>query len=692
MKGTHAIWIGLILLALVGSMSSCGIQARIKRADKKYAIGEYYEAAELYRKILPKLKKKDYRLKGELAFKQGECYLIINNTRATQAYTNAIRNRYFEVDSIVYLRQAEALHYQGKYKDATRGYEIYLEAHPDSYVAQAGLYACREMENWKKQTSRYVVRPAAAFNTKRYAQFAPQFVGETEDAIIFTSNRIVQKKKDKKNSPVTGQPINQLYSARKDAQGKWMEIEPVEGLTEEAQGEEESSEEGSSVKKETNTAELGVCCFSADGRTMFFTYSKPINGQDRGARIYTSSRASGTWGEPQEVILFRDSSITVGHPTLNHAGDTLIFASDAPGGFGGKDLWFSVQEGNEWSVPQNLGPTINTSGDEMYPTLRANGVLYFSSNGHPGYGGLDLYKAVPNREQATDSLGLPMWNLFNLGMPFNSNGDDFGITFAPNKEEGFFSSNRGDKKGLDKIYSFTLPEMVVVIEGTITGTDGEALSDARLRLIGDDGTNAKMQVRRDGTYRFKLRPGVRYTMLASARAYLNEQHTFSTQDVKDSHTYTRNFTLTGLSKPVQMDNVFYEFGKWQLTPESETALNGLVKLLNDNPNITIELSAHTDMVGNEQANKTLSLKRAQSVVDYLIAHGIAADRLTPVGYGKEQPVVVDAALHKQYPFLPEGQVLNEEFILTLPREQQDVCNQINRRTEFKVLKTTYGLY
>lgn len=693
-----------LLLALVSSFSSCGVQTRIKRADKKYAIGEYYEAAEIYKKAFPKLKKKDYRLKGEVAFKQGECYRILNNTRASNAYLNAIRCRYFEVDSIVYLRQAQSLHYQGKYKDAIKGYELYLQSHPDDYVAQAGRYACQQMENWKKETTRYVVKPASQFNTKRYSQFSPCFIGDNEDALMFTSNRVVQKKKDKKNSPVTGVPINQLYTTRKDAQGKWTDIDLAEGLYEggESSQSESSSEAGNesgeggdanaAAAASSATAELGVCCFSSDGRTMYFTYSKPINGQDRGARIYTSSRASGTWGEPQEVILFKDSTITVGHPTLNHSGDTLIFASDAPNGYGGKDLWYSVLEGNEWSTPMNMGPQINSSGDEMFPCLRNDGTLYFSSNGHPGYGGLDIFKAVPDSMVMRDSIMEQGWQLFNMGMPFNSNGDDFGITFAGNKEEGFFSSNRGQKKGQDMIYSFVLPEMVVLLEGVVTNMDGEPLSDVQLRVVGNDGTNAKLQVRRDGSYRIKLNKDVQYVMLATGRGYLNQKEQLSTLGLKDSYTYTQNFTLTGLSKPVKMDNVFYEFGKWALTPASEESLQGLVKLLNDNPNITIELSAHTDMVGNAAANKTLSEKRAQSVVAYLISQGIAADRLTPVGYGKEQPVTADAALHAQYPFIPEGQVLDEEFILTLTREQQEICNQINRRTEFKVVRTTYGLY
>ena len=709
----------VILCATMALLSSCAMSSRIQKADKKYAIGEYYEAAQDYRKIYSKIPSKNKQLKGEIAFKQGECYRHINSPKAVQAYANAIRNKYFLQDSIVYLRQAQVLHYQGKYTDAIKGYDLYLQGQPDSYEAQAGRFACQQINEWKSNPTRYKISPAKEFNLKKYSSFSPCFIGETADALLFTSNRTVQKKKDKKNSPVTGVPICQLYSTRKDADGKWTEIEIAEGLNDGAEGEgnaeagsssvsldgdDSSSDgggsgnmgnaggEGGAGQKAATSAEIGVCCTSADGRTLYFTWSKPINGQDLGAKIFSSARASGTWGAPQEVILFRDSTISVGHPALNHEGDTLYFASDAPGGFGGKDIWFSVLDGNKWSFPENMGPQINTSGDEMFPTVAPDGSLFFASNGHPGYGGLDIYHAIKDTMILRDSVWVQGYQLWNMGFPINSAGDDFGITFEQEGTAGFFSSDRGSRKAIDQIYRFVLPELVFLLEGTVTDPNGEAVTDAIIRLVGDNGTNVKLQTRRDGTYRIKLDPNVNYAMLASARGYLNNKEVLHTQGLKDSKTFIQNFTLTSLSKPVKMENVFYEFGKWTLTPTSAASLDALVKLLKDNPNITIELSAHTDLVGNAEANRILSEKRAQSCVDYLIKAGIQADRLTPVGYGKTKPVIADKALHNQYDFIPVDQELNEEFILSLPKNQQEICNQINRRTEFKVLRTTYGLY
>lgn len=700
-----------LLLLLSICMMSCSIKQRVKRADKKFAIGEYYEAADIYKSVYPRVSKKDRALKAHVAFRQGECYLILNNTRAAAAYQNAIRMHY--TDSIVYLHHAQALHYQGKYKEAEKSYLMYLESHPDDYVAKAGVYACRQVAEWKKKPSRYKVVAAKDFNQKRSSNFAPAFIGENADALMFTSNRQQTKssKKLRRPSPVTGQQTFTLYTTRKNAAGQWEGIETPDGLYGDSETEQETAENDSIGQSRSGSAELGVCSFTSDGRTMYFTFSRPMNGQDQGAKIFTSSRASGQWSEAQEVILFRDSSISVGHPAINPTGDTLYFVSDAPGGYGGKDIYMAELDGSEWGNIQNLGPQINTSADELFPYVHADGSLYFASNGHPGYGGLDIFHAVRDTTQRTNIttetppylekedeqpepciISTISWNIFNMGAPFNSTGDDFGITFAGRSQNGFFSSNRGQKKGFDLIYSFVLPEMVFLVQGAITDNNGERISDAVVRLIGDDGTNTKLTARRDGTYKIKLNKDARYTMLATARGHLNQTTSFNTHNLADSHTYTKDFVLTPISKPVSMDNIFYEYGKWNLTPESETGLQTLVKLLNDNPNITIELSAHTDMRGDSVFNVNLSQKRAQSVVDYLVQHGIEKERLTPVGYGKQRPVVADKELHNKYKFIPIGQVLDEAFILSLKTEQQEICNQINRRTEFKVLRTTYKLY
>ncbi len=681
----------LILLAVL-TLSSCSIQQKIKRADKKFAIGEYYTAGDIYKQCYGRLSaKKDRELKGYVAYRQGECYRLINNPRAANCYQSALRCKYHLQDSTIFLHAGQVLQYQGKYKDAAKSYELYLQSHPDNYVAQAGKYACQKMDEWKKQTSRYKTEEAKEFNQKRTSNFAPMFVGEQDDALMFTSNRQEKasagKKTLKRPSNVTGQPIFHLYQTRKNAAGKWEDIAMTEGLTGEGTESGEQQKDTADTKG-GSSAEMGVCCFTRDGRTMYFTYSKPINGKDLGAKICRSERASGEWGEAQEVKLFRDSTITVGHPALSVTGDTLYFVSDAEGGQGGKDIWMAELDGSQWVNPQPLPASINTSADEMYPYIHADGTLYFASNGHPGYGGLDIYKATID-STVTDSTA---WVVYNLGAPFNTNGDDFGITFEGKTQNGFFSSNRNDKKGLDKIYRFWLPEMEFYVEGSILDELDNPIADAKLRLVGSDGTNSKLSARRDGTYKIKIKREVRYAMLVTARGFLNAKEQWDTKGLKDSKTYTKNFVLNPISRPVKMENIFYEFGKWDITKASEQELDRLVQLLNDNPNITIELSAHTDMKGNEQFNQELSQKRAQSCCDYLIRKGIEKERLTPVGYGKAVPVVCTKALRQQYSWIPMEQVLDEAYILSLPADKQEICNQINRRTEFKVVRTTYKLY
>ena len=274
----------------------------------------------------------------------------------------------------------------------------------------------------------------------------------------------------------------------------------------------------------------------------------------------------------------------------------------------------------------------------------------------------------------------------------NSNGDDFGITFDKAGEQGYFSSNRNQSKNYDRLYYFELPELVYAIEGKVTDEKGEPVSDAIVKLIGDNGDNVKMRAKKDGSYRIKLNNNANYIMLASARGYLNSTHKFSTQALVDSKTFTENFKLPTIGKPIPIGNIFFEFGKSELTAESEKSLQGLVKMLTDNPNIAIEISAHTDMVGSEESNLELSQKRAQAVVTFLIKSGIDKGRLTSKGYGESVPVVVDKAMAKTYKFIKEGELLDEKLVNLLTKEQQDLVNSINRRTEFKVTKTTYNLY
>lgn len=658
MKAHFTIYV--LFLLIVSSLYSCK-SAKLSDAEEKQRIGEYYEAAAIYRKVYTKTSPKKRDLRGYIAYRMAECNRLINNTaKATSAYMNAIRYDY--PDSTVYLRMGQMLQKTGRYPEAIKNYDIYMENDPSNLLAINGIQGCELAPGWKKNPTRYEVRRMDKFNSRR-GEFSPMLAGDKYDQLYFASSR--SKDKDAKVSAITGQNNNNLFLVKQDEKGAW--LAPVE------------------LEDEVNTEyDEGTPSFSPDGNTMYYTYCAQDPEGPRTAEIYISTRSSAKWGKGTRATIVKDSVTALGHPSISPDGKYLYFVSDAVGGFGGKDIFRARVAGNDFGPMENLGEEINTPGDEMFPYVRDSVTLYFASNGHPGMGGLDLFKATQ------DSTG--KWNVENLGAPINSMGDDFGITFAGKEERGFFCSNRNDARGYDHIYSFELPTITIFIEGIVNDVDEYPIEDATVRIAGKDGLNVKVPVKKDGTYRVELERDIRYVMMASARGYLNQNYELHTGPEEKNETYIVDFFLSPISKPVVIDNIFYDFDKATLRPESKKALDEMIKMLNDNPNVTIELGAHTDRKGTDQYNERLAQRRAQSVVDYLIAGGIEAARLEAKGYGESVPKTINKKMAKQFDFLKEGDVLTEEFILALPPEQQEIADQINRRTEFKVLRTNYNLF
>ena len=658
MKAHFTIYI--LFLLIVSSLYSCK-SAKLSDAEEKQRIGEYYEAAAIYRKVYTKTSPKKRDLRGYIAYRMAECNRLINNTaKATSAYMNAIRYDY--PDSTVYLRMGQMLQKTGRYPEAIKNYDIYMENDPSNLLAINGIQGCELAPGWKKNPTRYEVRRMDKFNSRR-GEFSPMLAGDKYDQLYFASSR--SKDKDAKVSAITGQNDNNLFLVKQDEKGAW--LAPVE------------------LEDEVNTEyDEGTPSFSPDGNTMYYTYCAQDPEGPRTAEIYISTRSSAKWGKGTRATIVKDSVTALGHPSISPDGKYLYFVSDAVGGFGGKDIFRARVAGNDFGPMENLGEEINTPGDEMFPYVRDSVTLYFASNGHPGMGGLDLFKATQ------DSTG--KWKVENLGAPINSMADDFGITFAGKEERGFFCSNRNDARGYDHIYSFERPTITIFIEGIVNDVDEYPIEDATVRIVGKDGLNVKVPVKKDGTYRVELERDIRYVMMASARGYLNQNYELHTGPEEKNETYIVDFFLSPISKPVVIDNIFYDFDKATLRPESKKALDEMIKMLNDNPNVTIELGAHTDRKGTDQYNERLAQRRAQSVVDYLIAGGIEAARLEAKGYGESVPKTINKKMAKQFDFLKEGDVLTEEFILALPPEQQEIADQINRRTEFKVLRTNYNLF
>ena len=651
--------LALLVLSLL-LLAGCGAEKNMKKAEKFMAIGEYYDAALQYKQAYSKTPPKERDRRGLIAGKMAVCYRKINSTpKAVAAYRNMVRYNKATVDDRLEL--GRQLLKNGDYKQAAEQFRVVLDSMPDNVLARNGLLSAQQAPAWKKQGSRYTVKRMDVFNSRR-AEYSPMLSGDQFDQLYFTSTR--NDATGDELSGITGTKNGDIFVSQKDDKGKWSKPEVVNGGL-------------------NTEADEGASCLSPDQREMYLTQCVTDPSYPRYAQIVKSNRSDAAWGKASSVELTKDTLSCFAHPAVSPDGQWLYFVSDMPGGKGGLDIWRVRITSAGYGGVENLGEPINTPGNEMFPTFRPNGDLYFSSDGHPGMGGLDIFIAHPGKTGR--------YVLEHPGYPLNSQGDDFGMTFEGVKNRGFFSSNRNDGRGWDHIYSFVNPEIVLSVKGWVYEQEGYELPAAQVYMIGSDGTNLKLGVKSDGSFEKELTPGVEYMFLATCKGFLNHKEELKVVPMNDSHEYVLQFPLASITAPVLIDNIFYDFNKATLRPESQTALDELVKLLNENPNVTIELSSHCDYKGSSAYNKLLAQRRAESVVNYLVDKGIARDRLSPVGYGKEKPKTIRKKLTEKLTWLKEGDVLTEEFIKKLDPEKQEICNQLNRRTEFIVLRTTYGL-
>ena len=651
--------LALLFLSLL-LLAGCGAEKNMKKAEKFMAIGEYYDAASQYKQAYSKTPPKERDRRGLIAGKMAVCYRKINSTpKAVAAYRNMVRYNKATVDDRLEL--GRQLLKNGDYKQAAEQFRVVLDSMPDNVLARNGLLSAQQAPAWKKQGSRYTVKRMDVFNSRR-AEYSPMLSGDQFDQLYFSSTR--NDATGDELSGITGTKNGDIFVSQKDDKGKWSKPEVVNGGL-------------------NTEADEGASCLSPDQREMYLTQCVTDPSYPRYAQIVKSNRSDAAWGKASSVELTKDTLSCFAHPAVSPDGQWLYFVSDMPGGKGGLDIWRVRITSAGYGGVENLGEPINTPGNEMFPTFRPNGDLYFSSDGHPGMGGLDIFIAHPGKTGR--------YVLEHPGYPLNSQGDDFGMTFEGVKNRGFFSSNRNDGRGWDHIYSFVNPEIVQSVKGWVYEQEGYELPAAQVYMVGSDGTNLKLGVKSDGSFEKELTPGVEYMFLATCKGFLNHKEELKVVPMNDSHEYVLQFPLASITAPVLIDNIFYDFNKATLRPESQTALDELVKLLNENPNVTIELSSHCDYKGSSAYNKLLAQRRAESVVNYLVDKGIARDRLSPVGYGKEKPKTIRKKLTEKLTWLKEGDVLTEEFIKKLDPEKQEICNQLNRRTEFIVLRTTYGL-
>ncbi len=640
--------------------TSCGADAYIKKGEKNLALGEYFDAANNFKQAYTRTPAKDKAARGHISTKLAFCYDKMNaSQKAVGAYQNVLR--FGLADANTHLLLGRQLLKTGAYKAAETQFKIALDSLPGNKLANEGLLSAQQAAQAKSDGSHYIVKRMDAFNSHR-ADYSPMYFGDDHNKLYFSSTR--NEAKGDALSGITGAKPADIFVSERDDKGKWSKPEPVQG--------------GLNTEYDE-----GACTFSPDQRTMYFTQCTTDPNYPRYAQVMTSARSDAAWAKATKLDISKDTLSSFAHPAVSPDGQWLYFVSDMPGGQGGQDLWRIRLTTNGLGEMENLGEPINTAGNECFPTFRPNGDLYFSSDGHVGLGGLDVYVARQNTDQR--------WTIEHLGFPLNSNGDDFGLTFEGPYNRGFFSSNRGDARGWDHIYAFEYPEIVQSIKGWVYEQDGYELPAAQVFMVGNDGTNLKLNVLADGSFKQVVKPGVEYVMLATCKGYLNHKEELAVKPSETSHEYVLQFPLASITAPVLIDNIFYDLDKYTLRPESKQALDELVKLLNENPNVTIELSAHCDYRGTPEYNKILAQHRANAVVQYLIEAGIAPQRLTPVGYGKEKPKTIRKKLTERYKWLKEGDVLTEDFITKLDKDKQEICNQLNRRTEFVVQRTTYGL-
>ena len=632
--------------------------ARTVDADLAFSKGDYYDAIDMYKKAYSKENNKEAR--AEIVFKTAECYRMVNDAK-NQAdwYDRAIKAGY--KDNIVILRLADALKFQGKYDEALAKYNEYSKAEPSDDKGTQGAAACEQAQKWKDKPTRHRIDNVSPLNT-RSADFGETYATRDKRTLIFCSSR--PEATGKNNDGGTGEKFQDLFEAQIDKKGKWSTPTPMP-----APLNGEANEGAATLDRKANEMYFTRCSFDKNRQNL--------------CAIFYTKRKGQTWEEPVEVKLGPDS-FTYGHPCLSADGQTLYFASDMTGTLGGKDIWMVKydKKRHDWGPAENLGSVINTDQDEMFPTLGEDGTLYFSSKGHVGMGGLDIFKSTYDGNKWSDPV--------NMRYPLNTSADDFSYITNETNDKGFLSSNRDGGKGGDDIWQWTLPPLVFTVSGKVYDEDTKALLEgADIILTGvSDGTTVPFKTDKTGTYKFDLKPETDYKVSAAKKDYLNKYVELSTKGLEQSKDFIGDFdfALKTTIKPIVLPNILYDLDKYDLRPESKVSLDSLVRTLNDNPTIVIELGSHTDTRADDQYNIVLSNNRAKSVVDYLITKGIDKERLVYKGYGETVPRVLD----KDMGNFKKGDVITDAFIAKLKgKDLQEEAHQLNRRTEFKVLRSDY---
>jgi peptidoglycan-associated lipoprotein len=653
--------LALTTIAIMAFVFSVSAQKNyLKDADVAYENHQYFNAIELYKQAYTKVKKAD--AKSRILFRTGDAYQQINDLKGAETYySKAIKAKY--PDPIAILNLADVLKAQQKYPEAIVEYNNYKKEMPSDVRGENGVKSCELAQQWKdaKNTpeTRLKVENMALLNSKE-SDFSPAYSDKKYTTLIFTSTR---QGATGSIDITNGQNHSDLYEAKLDKNGKWSTPAPL----------------ATTIVSKMNEASVSV---SKKGDVMFMTRCPEAKGKTLKCQLYVCKKQGPSWAEP-EPLPFNIDSVAFAHPAINVTGDVLYFTSKLAGGYGGKDIWMSTysKKDKAWGQPVNLGPSINTSGDEMYPYMADDDkTLYFSSNYHLGMGGLDIFKA----EKSTDGKFTKAPE--NLKSPMNSAGDDFGIIFEGKKIKGYFTSNREGGKGSDDIYSFVLPPLNFNLTGTVVSDENnEPVQNASIHLKGSNGDMFEFNTAADGKYSFKLKENTSYEVtVATGKTTASKSYTLgflankdmgklTTVDENESKDFVKDFALTPVKAEIRFPAVLYDLGKATLRPESKDSLNFLYQTLIDNPSIVIELQSHTDSRGSNTANQKLSEERAKSCVVYLNEEKkIPLARLTSKGWGEGKLLIKDAVINK-----------------AKTKEEKEALHQKNRRTVFRIINWDY---
>jgi peptidoglycan-associated lipoprotein len=709
-----------LLTVLFISAFTFGVMAQhklTKKADNAFQKGFWNAAIENYTLALKR--EKDAEIKLRIMYNMAQSYAGAKEYKNAVTWFKKIEKKgknFVQTNPEVLLKLGHAYKSMEEYEKAMNSYMAYSDLKPDDANGKKGSKSCELAIKWNDKPTRYKVENVRQLNSK-YDDAIPAYSNKRYKELVYQSYRAGAIGKG--DNPVSGQAFPDIYTSKLAKNGKWSTPAPITG--------------DEKVGVNTKFAEGGPS-MNVKMNTLYFTRCKNFDGKEKkekSCQIYKSVKRGQDYAEA-EMLMIGNDSLIVAHPTLTNKDQTLYFVSNMKGGIGGKDIWVADYDKKEkkWVNIRNLGTDVNTPGDELYPFVHADGTLYFSSNGHVGIGGFDIFKV----EKLKDGWG----PVQNMKVPINSSSDDISITFEKEAERGYLTSNRSGGRGRMDVWSFNLPKLVICVSGVVKDKlTKEYLPNSKVVIRGSDGSTFDAITDETGAYKFCLKPNTTYQIQAENDKtkmnkfgtefgvyFTSEKALISTIGVEESRTMIQDLELERIPDDgIELPNIEYEYNKADLKAISKLKLRDLVRIMKENPGLVIELGSHSDFRGSADYNRDLALRRAEAAVKFLVSEGIVKDRMVPNGYGEDAPRKIDSTyVQKAYfgtadaeptakdyssidgrtkekvsasfadqkaTFVP-GVILNEAFIKLLKSNGLVQCaHQMNRRTEFKVLRTDY---